>query len=67
MPKRITRTKRRHLLGLNKMMEASTKLGPYDGEMGGIPHPPAPVFDLDKTPGEVIDELSEFVRWRSKK
>jgi hypothetical protein len=67
MPKRITKTTRRQLLGLSKMMEASIKLDLYDGDVGGVPPPPAPLLDLGKTPGELIVELSEFVRWRSKK
>lgn len=67
MPKRITKTKLRQLLGLNRMMEVRRKLNLYDGELGGVPHHPAPLLDLGKTPGELIVELSEFVRWRSKK
>jgi hypothetical protein len=67
MPKRITKTKRRQLLGLSKMMEASIKLDMYNGEVCGVPPPPAPLLDLDKTPGQLIVDLSEFVRWRSNK
>lgn len=48
MPKRISRSKKHQLRGLDLMMSASTELGLYDGELEGMSLHPVPLLSKEE-------------------
>lgn len=48
MPKRISKSKRKHLRGLDQVLEANTKRGLYDDELDGVPLRPVPTLTREQ-------------------